>query len=39
MFRQHVWMALLLMAPALPLQAADGRTGRGLTESPIRSWA
>ncbi|WP_439448270.1 hypothetical protein [Stenotrophomonas sp. ATs4] len=34
MFRQHVWMALLLMAPALPLQAADGRTGRGLTEIP-----
>jgi len=27
-------MALLLMAPALPLQAADGRTGRGLTEIP-----
>lgn len=27
MFRQHVWMVLLLMAPALPLQAADGRTG------------
>ncbi|HEL2977231.1 TPA: hypothetical protein UMB92_000032 [Stenotrophomonas maltophilia] len=34
MFRQRIWMALLLVTPALPLQAAEGTAGRGLTEIP-----